>query len=473
MRVVSLIAENFKILKAVEIRPGDGPVVIGGDNEQGKSSVMDAIWVALAGRAAAPPVPIRKGEEECRITLDVGEYVVHRKFTAKEGGTFTDTIKLLDDRGRIVPKPHQVLGDLLGAIGFDPFDFTKLDPEKQAAQLLQLVPLPIDLEEFATDDARDYATRRDRNRDAETTLAQISAIPAEEIPDDLPDRDALVETLGNAANTNGAIEREKHDRERAIDMAERIRGDGEVLRATASSKRDLAATMVKEAEQLEEAAITAETTAVEKIAEINAMPKLDEPVDTDKIRQQIRDADEALALVDRQRRRAELVKRHDALAAESAAFTKAMQDREAERRAALAKAKMPVEGLSFAINEKGKPVVTLDDLPFSQASTAAQLRASTAIAMAANPELRVLRIKDGSLLDAKHMAVITEMALAEDFQLWIEIVGDGPGGIIIENGEVKSAKAEGGEEKSGDGPAAEEKSKSKPKAKAGAEGPLL
>lgn len=431
MRVINLQAENFKILKAVDITPGDGPVVIGGDNDQGKSTVMDALWVALKGRAMAPPKPIRAGEEEAVIHLDIGDYKVRRTFTAKDGDTYTDKLKIVDDRDRVVQKPQQVLDSLLGAIGFDPFEFTRLRPEDQAEQLLQLVPLPIDLEEFAEEDSRDYATRRDRNRDAEQVEAQLRAIPVEEVPADLPDRETLVAKLGSAADTNTAI------------AQERQRRDG--IQAGVETKRRRAAELQREANALREQAKALELEAVETDknadtadSELKALPPLDTPVDTAAIQQQLREAETLHAAADRQRRRAELQTRLDELRAAGQKFTDAMADRERQRRDALQKAKMPVEGLGFAINEKGKPVVTYRDLPFSQAGKAVQIKASTAIAMAANPELRILRITDGSLLDDKSLQMITDMAAAEDFQLWIEVVGEGGAGIIIENGAVKT-----------------------------------
>ena len=63
MRIVQFHAENFKRLGLVEITPEGNLVTIGGKNGQGKSSVLDAIFVALKGRAVAPPKPIRAGEE--------------------------------------------------------------------------------------------------------------------------------------------------------------------------------------------------------------------------------------------------------------------------------------------------------------------------------------------------------------------------------------------------------------------------
>lgn len=99
---------------------------------------------------------------------------------------------------------------------------------------------------------------------------------------------------------------------------------------------------------------------------------------------------------------------------------------------ALSAAEFPVDGLGFDADG-----VTYQGVPFKQASSAEQLRVSLAMAIALNPQLRVIRIADGSLLDADNLALIEQMATEHDFQVWIEVVGDGNGaGVVIEDGEV-------------------------------------
>ncbi len=86
--------------------------------------------------------------------------------------------------------------------------------------------------------------------------------------------------------------------------------------------------------------------------------------------------------------------------------------------------------------------LTWDGHPFEQASMAAKLRVGVALAMASNPRLRVLRIRDGSLLSEKSMAVIAEMAEANDFQVWVELVDtSGRVGFVLEDGTVRDAEA--------------------------------
>ncbi len=439
MRIVSLQAENFKILKAVEITPDpDGNMVtIGGKNGQGKSSILDAIWVALAGKGVAPPKPIRKGEEECRIRLDLGEYVITRKFVDKGDGKMTDSVKVESGDGSSrKTSPQNFLDDLLGQIGFDPLAFVNRKAEDQAAMLLEMVPLPIDIEEYAANDASDYAIRRDVNRDAESLKSRIAAIPAFDIPENAPDRDALLAQLTKAADHNSAIEIERQARLREADAIES-------RKITIDAQRERAAALRKEAEEMEAQADMEERAVEERKAAHMGKPPLDSPIDTEAVRAELQSAETTLRQIEGERSRLALIEERKALVDRAQTLTDQMDAREVSRQEALAKAKMPIEGLSFAINEKGKPVVIYQGVPFEQASSADQIRASTAIAMAANPDLRVLRIKDGSLLDDDSMKIIGDMAKAEDFQLWVEVVGTGATGIIIENGEVKAAPADG------------------------------
>lgn len=439
MKIVQLHAENFKRLGVVEITPEGNVVTVGGKNGQGKSSVLDAIFVALKGRAVAPPKPIRKGEERALIRLDMGDLVVTRTFIAQEDGTFTTGIKVESADGLRYQKPQDVLDALLGEIGFDPFEFVNLKPKEQAARLLEMVPLSIDLDEYREQDASDFAKRTEVNRDVARLRAQVEAIEVEEVPDEAPDRTALADQLGNAANVNAGIERERVEREQAQAGIDRMYETADTHEATAADLR-------RQADEAEQRAKDLRTAAGTQQDELNARPPLGQPVDTDAIRQQLREAEGVLAAIDRQARRKALATELQDAESQSQALTDALAQRAAERNKALAEAELPVEGLAFAINERGEPVLNYDGLPFEkdQISTAVQLRVSTAIGMAANPRLRVLRISDGSLLDEDSMKMLGEMAEAEDFQLWVEVVGDREGvGIVMENGLVRGSGPEG------------------------------
>ena len=69
MKIIRLQSENVKRLRAVEITPEGDLVVIGGRNNQGKSSVLDSIQMVLGGKGAQPVRPIRDGSKEAKIVL--------------------------------------------------------------------------------------------------------------------------------------------------------------------------------------------------------------------------------------------------------------------------------------------------------------------------------------------------------------------------------------------------------------------
>jgi hypothetical protein len=85
----------------------------------------------------------------------------------------------------------------------------------------------------------------------------------------------------------------------------------------------------------------------------------------------------------------------------------------------------------------GEDELLLNGVPFSQASDAERLRTSISIAIASNPKIRVMRVRDGSLLDEDSMGLLEKVAIDNDFQIWIERVdSSGKVGFVIEEGFV-------------------------------------
>ncbi len=126
-----------------------------------------------------------------------------------------------------------------------------------------------------------------------------------------------------------------------------------------------------------------------------------------------------------------------ALEERATALTAAMEERSARKTEAVANAPMPVPGLSFGDGE-----VLFDGLPLDQASQAEKIRVSVAIAMAANPKLRVLCIRDGSLLDRESLRLLSEMIESQDYQCWLEVTDDeGKTGVVIEDGAIRSPES--------------------------------
>jgi hypothetical protein len=87
----------------------------------------------------------------------------------------------------------------------------------------------------------------------------------------------------------------------------------------------------------------------------------------------------------------------------------------------------------------GETGVTLDGLPFDQASGAQRIRTSVAIGGALNPGLRATLIKDGSGVDKDSLALLTQEAEKADLQVILETISTTGDGILIVDGEVEGA----------------------------------
>lgn len=469
MKIIQLTAENVKKLSVVEITPDGNMVQITGKNGQGKTSVLDSIWWALAGESVVQSQPIRKGSKDARIELKLGDkgeiaLVVERRFT--ESGSYL-TVK--NAEGFKADKPQKKISDLLGALTFDPLDFMRSDPGKQFDTLKGLVSLDIDLAASAKADKTDYEERTKVNRDAKAKRSQALAITvAEGLPAAPINEAALLDKMQTAASENAAIETRRGNRETAVAKITSLKD--EAARILASIKPDLAA--AQEASDREIAALEQQRAAITKQIEdatkrsasdaialksarniaadtavkeaedlqvkLDGAGALPDPADLGALRAELDDAKATNQKIAAREQRKTVETEAEALEAKSQALTDAMDAREQERLAAIGKAKMPIPGLSF-----GDGVVTFNDLPLDQASDAEQLTISTAIAAALNPKLRVIRIRDGSLLDDDAMKRLAAFADERDMQIWIERVdGSGTVGIVMEDGHVKGAAPE-------------------------------
>jgi DNA repair exonuclease SbcCD ATPase subunit len=179
VKITTLQSENFKRLKAVRIETGDAnTVVIGGRNAQGKSSVLDSIMAALAGKRGTKEItrPIRDGESKATVVLELGDLRVERKWT-KSGSTVTVGPK---DGAAKFNSPQAVLDKLIGALAFDPLEFAEAEPRKQVETLIDIVGREA-FDAIAAERKSMYDNRTDMNREAKSLKAQVDGLG-----DDIP-----------------------------------------------------------------------------------------------------------------------------------------------------------------------------------------------------------------------------------------------------------------------------------------------
>lgn len=413
LRVVKLSAENYKRLSAVEITPDldAATVTIAGRNAQGKSSVLDAIWAALSNTAASKGTtttrPIRDGEKTARVSVDLGDIIVTRKW---EGEKNTLVVESAD--GARFPSPQRMLDELVGHFSFDPLAFAALPAKSQQAELLHLVELPFVPETLAGQRKAAFDDRTIVGRALKQLQGQLAGFP--EFGDDVPDEPVSVAALVAE-----------------LDAARDVEVSYDVANEEIATARNIIAETDRAIAELQDK----KNRWLEKLMETKArLADLPERIDVVPIRAQIAGAEAVNDAVRQKHQRQEVI---DLIADEKATYdslTARIVELDKTKSDGLAAATFPIDGLGF--DDEG---VTYNGVPFAQASSAERLRVSVAMAMALNPQIRVIRISDGSLLDSENLAVIEAMAAEQGFQVWIEVVDEtGTVGVVIEDGQVKA-----------------------------------
>lgn len=406
MRIIRLEASNIKRLKAVEITPDGTLQIITGRNAQGKTSVLDAIWLALGGGQASKdtPRPIRDGETSAAVTLDLGDLLITRTWDAEKDKT---ELKVTAPDGAKYRSPQTLLDGLVGKLSFDPLAFTRLTAREQRQALLDLLDL-----DFAAADrerARLYNIRLETGRQ----MHAYGDLP--KLPADAPTAESsgtlLVDRINMAHEAADAIRKARA----AIDSCLTRLEDIDQRIAGLQNEREATTASIAEWER-----------------RIDDMP---EPEDITGLRAALAGIEARNAEARENARILAAREAQKALQAEYTELTRTINAIDQRKADALAAATMPVDGLGF--DDQG---VTFNGVPFGQASAAEQIRVSLAMAMALNPSLRVIRILDGSLLDKESLAEVRRMATEGGVQVWLESVGDAetadPSAIIIEDGQV-------------------------------------
>jgi hypothetical protein len=412
------------------LEPKGNVIKITGGNASGKSSVLDGIMLALAGARGGPSAPVRKGAGRGVVRLDLGDIRVTRMWS--EGSDSKGEMYLEASDGRRYGTPQKMLDELMGRISFDPLAFIRMDAKQQAEELRKLLNLDDVLAAIREDEQNDYTTRREQTKLLKTLEAQRANVHVPEgLPENKRDLDAMTEELAQVAEFNIEIDRERMRREKvqddraaiALRVVERARRLAELLAEAERIKAD----MDSERAELDEIDVTMEK-----------LKPLPEPKDAAKISQEIAEARATNAGIDRRSQAERMDGEIEVVTKTIAKLDRAIDELRSKASSVIAEAKYPVEGLGFVDDE-----VMYNGLPFTQASNAEQIKVSIAMGMAFNPKLRVMRIKDGSLLDDDSMAVVESMAVEHDFQVFVEIVDvSGKIGVYLVDGEIATIDGE-------------------------------
>jgi Recombinational DNA repair ATPase (RecF pathway) len=418
MKVIHLEVENFKRVQAIDLTSNGQTEVLAGNNEQGKTSVLDALACVIGGGKLVPDVPIRKGQKKARVkavigrepyTIETADFTVERKFekSGPKNGNLTIT-------GKNAPlgKPQDFLDKLFGNLSFDPLAFAEGKTAQDRARRFQTLRdiVGVDFTLLDQERAQLYENRKFLNQEVKQLEAKVENLEHfPEAPKERIDTTVLLAELQTAEQHNKQAEAAEREIETLSNQDAQYAAELARLRARAQEVK------------LERAAIQ------EKMAK--AAESAIEPVDTQAITDQLINVQELNDKVDANARRRETEAELRQKTGAALKLTLAIEAVDENKAAQLTEAKFPVEGLGF--DDGG---VLLNGLPFEQASEEQQIVVSAAIGLALHPTLRTLLVRKAALLDKKHRAALIQWGKDNDVQQYIEIVGTEGGTVVIEDG---------------------------------------
>lgn len=391
-RLVEVQIKNLKRLELfeVELDEDDNFVVVSGDNAAGKSSILDSIMWILKGSGIE--VPLRKGasQGEGILTLTNGQRLTIRRGVTKKG---EGAVTITTEDGSKVPSPQTFLNGLVGSLAFDPLEFVGMRPDKQAEVIRTLCGLKFD--DLKEEHTQRYNRRTELNRELEEAETLLSNR-------EKPDADLVLEER-SAAELMAELQRlQKLDREAEMATEAVTRAMDDVAKAN-KAVRDAEDVLAAARKALEESQSVVTAKSELANAANSAAPAAEV----------LGAAHEAVATVDKHNA---AVRNAIAYNEEKAKVTKlkGMVDAinvrlgqlKEEKENRIKSAQMPVPGM--AVDEDN--VIRIDGETFGQLSYAERVRVSAMVAMALNPKLPLVLIREGANLNKANTAMIANMA---------------------------------------------------------------
>ena len=417
VKITALEAENVKRIKAVALTPSPtGLTLVGGNNNQGKTSVLDALAWALGGDRFRPDAAQRDGAvapAHLKVRLSNG-VVVERKGK-------NSTLTVTDPTGR--RSGQQLLNAFIEPLALDLPRFMEASDKEKADILLRIIGIGAELH------TRDMEIKA--LYDKRTFTGQLAAqkkhfaeelISYPEAPDEPVSASDLIRQQQDILARNGENQRKRNQLDKLIDEKNQLNF---TLRDLDEKIEDLK----EEYEQTQ-----AKFTDLEKQifqARKSAAQLQDES--TAELEASIRDIEDTNRKV---RANLEKARAEDEAAQYSGEYdrlTEAIQQKRADRMALLNGADLPLPGLSVedgALTYKGKH--------WRDMSGSDQLRVAAAIVRRLNPDCGFVLLDKLEQMDMTTLQEFSAWLEAEHLQAIATRVSTGSEcQIIIEDGMVK------------------------------------
>lgn len=419
VKITALEAENVKRIKAVAFAPSPtGLTLVGGNNNQGKTSVLDALAWALGGERFRPDAAQRDGAvapAHLKVTLSNGVIVERKGKNA--------SLTVTDPTGR--RSGQQLLNAFVEPLALDLPRFMESTDKEKADILLRIIGVGSELQVKDLEIKGLY--------DKRTFTGQLAAqkkhfaeglISYPEAPDEPVSASDLIRQQQDILARNGENQRKRRQaqeltRKRDEAMAEMQRLDERIAELTARreevSKKHTALFV-----QAMEASKSAEQLQDESTAELEAS---------------IRDIEETNRKVRANLEKSRAEDEAAQYASEYDRLTESIQQKRADRMALLNGADLPLPGLSV---EDG--VLTYKGKHWRDMSGSDQLRVAAAIVRRLNPDCGFVLLDKLEQMDMTTLQEFSAWLEAEGLQAIATRVSTGSEcQIIIEDGMVKDA----------------------------------
>lgn len=416
MKISNLQIENVKRVKAVRIEPTDkGLTILGGRNNQGKSSVLDSIAWALGGNRKKPSQADREGSMNkpyLKVTMNNG-LVVERK------GKNSD-LKVTDPDGNSAGQT--LLDSFVEELAIDLPQFMEATNKEKADTLLKIIGVGDQLYELEREEKELYDERRSVYRIKEQKRKYAEELPYhEDAPDEPLKISALINEQQEILARNGENQKKRQEAQRLADRVDSqkekmasVKAEIARLEEQLAEMEDIHQETVKD---LETAQKTAEQLQDESTAELEQSIAENEQIN-EKVRTNLKK--EAAE---------EEARSYETQYEKMSGQIQAIRDK---KQALLDGADLPLPELSVkegALTYKGQE--------WDNMSGSEQLKVSTAIVRKLKPDCGFVLIDKLEQMDLETMKEFGQWLESEDLQAIATRVSTGEEcQIIIEDGEV-------------------------------------
>ena len=415
VKINSLEFENVKRIKAVQLTPAkNGLTVIGGDNRQGKTSVLDAIAWALGGDRFKPSNPQREGsviEPHLKVTLDNGIVV--------ERSGKNSSLKVIDPSGN--KDGQQLLNSFVEQLALDLPKFLNQSSKEKADTLLKIIGVGEQLYKLEQQEQLQYNRRTEIGRIADQKAKFAKEMPVyTDVPAEPLSVSELIQQQQEILAHNGAnkMKRDQLDHyEKEYELAKQAFDHAKSVLDAAENNLKLARLDAKDLEDKSTAELEAN---IQHIEDINK-----------KVR----------ANLDRQKAEIEA----EDFRSQYDELTEQVEAIRQQKRDLLKGADLPLEGLTVEGGE-----LIYNGQKWDCMSGAEQLIVATSIVRKLNPDCGFVLLDKLEQLDSKTLDAFGNWLEKEGLQAIATRVSSGDEcAIIIEDGMSVTTKTEKKEWKAG------------------------